>query len=226
MPSLTVQGKSSTTITLLLNGSYNDYSFAKNGSDIGLEIEQQTADINSSDPNATTVTFKNLIPNTTYQFGIIDDNAETGEVMAGTTISVTTDASTEITDVPTEGPFTLSFVSSVVFKGTTIITVKINGNINDFVSGGYQFAINGAITPPITFSDETGEAAFTVDNPPVTFTVITSEGQVVPGSELTAPPASGGGGLSDGAIIGIIFGCIIGLWLIYYYSYVKYFKLA
>jgi hypothetical protein len=61
---------------------------------------------------------------------------------------------------------------------------------------------------------------------PATFTILTSEGQVVPGSELIAPPSTGGGGLSDGAIIGIIFGCIIGLWLIYYYSYVKYFKLA
>ena len=151
MPSLTVQGKSSTTITLLLNGSYNDYSFAKNGLDIGLEIIQQTADINSFDPNATTVTFKNLIPNTTYQFGIIDDNDRKGEVMAGTTIPVKTDASTEITDVPTEEP---------------------------------------------------------------------TEGPLV------APPSTGGSGLSDGAIIGIILGSIIGLWLIYYYSYVKYFKLA
>lgn len=122
-------------------------------------------------------------------------------------------------------PFTLDFVSSVVFKGTTIVTIRVNGNINDFVSGGYQFAINGAITPPIGFSDETGEAQFTVDNFPATFTILTSGGQLVPGSELTVSPSSSGG-LSDGAIIGIILGSIIGLWLIYYYSYVKYFKLA
>lgn len=124
--------------------------------------------------------------------------------------------------------YTLSFVSVGPGKedGESNVTIKVNGNIPNFVSERYGFAINGVPLLAIAINDD-GTATFIVatDLLPVTFTIITSDKETVPGSQLVAPPPSSSGGLSDGAIIGIIFGSIILLAIIYYYSYVKYFNM-
>jgi len=126
--------------------------------------------------------------------------------------------------------YTLSFVSVTPGKedGESFITIQVNGDIANFVPQGYSFAINGT---PVPFGlNDDGTATFTVDTNslPVTFTIVTAEGATVPGSQLVAPPteSSSSGGLSDGAIIVIILGSIVGLILIYYYSYIKYFNLG
>ena len=123
--------------------------------------------------------------------------------------------------------YTLSFISIEQDKGS-IITIRVNGDIDEFRSGGYTIAINGITSDPLDTITNEGIAEFTVDTDllPITFTILTAEGATVPGSQLIAPPteSSSSGGLSDGAIIGIILGSMVGLFIIY--SYIKYFNLG
>lgn len=125
--------------------------------------------------------------------------------------------------------YTLSFININNDAGRSYITIRVNGDIDEFRSGGYTIAINGETTDPIEPISDEGYVEFMVatDLLPITFTILTAEGSTVPGSQLVAPPTeSSSGGLSDGAIIGIILGSIVGLFLIYYYSYIKYFNLG
>lgn len=126
-PTLTLISKTSTTVTVRMNGNYQNYSFALDGVLAGFRAWQLVED---GQPVFYTVRFINLEPDTEYMFGIIDDESE--QLIEGSEIPVTTDA-----------------------------------------AGG----------------------------------------------------SGGNGGLSDGAIIGIIFGSIVLLAIIYYYSYVKYFNM-
>jgi hypothetical protein len=149
--------------------------------------------------------------------------------------------------------YTLSFVSKTDLEDgiSCDFILQLLGDWEAFAMGNYGFAING--TKFTEYSFVTGLISFNIllNTLPATFTLLDGNDSLIEGSQLvySEPPpvepppvdpppveppvdigpiqeeSSNGSGLSDGAIIGIIFGSIILLAIIYYYSYVKYFKL-